>query len=341
MVNPAQPFARGFLRLNSTMLLALGTVVSAVDAVTLFNAAKWDGVLRIDQGVGLLNNYGLISTLVGNALFFYLAKKYYQGVGSIRKSRALISPETIEPPLSKLKAMVGMERHYVLLLFGFMAVGLIMWLSNFSHVVTDPEVRWGHKVFDSPDHPFSFAASCAHNLYTWIVVFSFLAHVVICSSLQLWQTIMTATGEGAMRYDLLNPDQRGGFGFIDRAHIAFNVILAIVYVQITLHVETFSRMNGEHIFGYIALTILLILINRLFLGSIYAAIGNLREQALNDLKERVFEDDKLSFDVLKYCYERRVTAASIVNFMINPGAILISGAAKLWPIISKVFIRVS
>jgi hypothetical protein len=154
----------------------------------------------------------------------------------------------------------------------------------------------------------------------------------------LQKAITIAKGNGVLTYDLLNPDHRGGFAFVDRAHIAFNVVVALVYVQITLHIETF-RMNAQHVIGYIILTLLLIWINRMFMGGVYAAIKTLRAEALNRVKDKVYLNVKLSFDILKYCYERRINTASIVNFLINPGAIVISGIIKLWPIISKAFTR--
>jgi hypothetical protein len=183
----------------------------------------------------------------------------------------------------------------------------------------------------------TFIASRLHNLYTWVFVMPLIGHAIVCSSLQLWRAIATAAREGALAYDLLNPDRRGGFGFVDKAAVAFNVIVALVYVQITLHIETFAQMNADHVVAYLALTLLLIGVDRMFLGGIYATIKALRLEALNKLKDKVYEDDKLSFEILKYCYERRMTASSVVNFAINPGTIVISGALKLWPLISKTF----
>ena len=75
----------------------------------------------------------------------------------------------------------------------------------------------------------------------------------------------------------------------------------------------------------------------MFLGGIYATIKTLKLEALNKVKDNVYKDDKMSFEILKYCYERRISVSSIVNFVINPGAIVISGIVKLWPLIAKAF----
>jgi len=144
----------------------------------------------------------------------------------------------------------------------------------------------------------------------------------------------------AFRYDLLNPDQRGGFVSIDRACLAFNSVIASAYVEITMHIETFERLNMQYILAYLGLTLLFVSINRIFFGDIYSYINMLRLEALNAVKEKVYGDDKLSFDILKYCYEQRLNKSAIANFIVKASAIGLSGAVKFWPVISKMLVKV-
>ena len=337
MVNSVRALAKQFVRRSPMTLLVFGVAVSLIDFVALYAAAAQEGVLHINQGIGLLDNYGLLSTIVGNAVSLYVAKKYYDGVCSIRTSKAIVNPAPVEESLSTLTDMIQMRRKYKFLIYGLVIIGLLFGLSNLAgHLIDNPEVRWGHKVFDSKDHLLSFIANRAHGIYTLLIIMPFVGHVMVYSSFQLRQAIALASREGALTYDLLNPDQRGGFGFVDKAHIAFNVVAALVYIQITMHIETF-KMNPEHVIAYIVLTLLLVFINRIFLGDIYATVKRLRLESLNKVKDKAYNDDKMSFEILKYCYERRVSISSIVNFAINPGAIVVSGIVKLWPFITKVF----
>jgi len=337
MVNPARVVAEQFVRRSPMTLLVFGVVVSLADFALLYIVAAREGVLYINQGVGLLNNYGLFSTILGNAVFLYLAKKYYDGVCSIRESKAVVDIMPVGEALSTLTDMTRAEREYRLSLYLMIIIGALFWLVNVSyHIIGNPQVKWGHQVFDSTDHPLTFWVSRLHNLYTWLVILPLLAHVIIYSSVQLWRVIGRAARAGVLMYDLLNPDRRGGFAFVDKAAVAFNIVVAFVYLQIMLHVGTF-KMNPEHIIIIVLLTLMAVLINKLFLGGIYATIKALRLEALNKVKERVYKDDQMSFEILKYCYEQRVSAASIVNFAINPGAIVVSGVIKLWPVIAKAF----
>lgn len=337
MVNPTKALAEWFMRRSPTTLLASGIALSILDSLALYAAAAKEGVLHVDHGVGLLNNYGLFSTILGNAVFLYLGKEYYNAVCSIRESKSVVDSASIEKSLSALTAKIEMRGKSKFLMYLAIIVGALAWLSNVSsHVLGNPVARWGHKVFDSPDHPLTFCASRLHNLYTWLIIMPFIGYVIVISSDQLRRTMARVTHENVLKYDLLNPDQRGGLAFVDKAAIAFNGIVALVYLQITMHIETF-KFNSDHVVAYIIVTILLILINKMFFGDMYSTIKALKLEALNRVKENVFKDDKLSFEILKYCYEKRLSMTSILNFAINPGAVVVSGVIKIWPFLVKAF----
>ncbi|MGA9998221.1 MAG: hypothetical protein WBP93_22605 [Pyrinomonadaceae bacterium] len=320
-------------------LLGIGVVLSLVDFITIYIAAVRDGVLYINQGVGLFNHYGLFSTIIGNAIALYAAKKYYDGVCSIRDSKAVVDSAVIKKPLKDLQDMVELRGKYRRIIYSFLVLGTLFWASNAGiHLLGDPVARWGH-VLDAADHPWSFVAGRLHNIYTWIIIMPFVVHVMICSSIQLWRAMAIALKEGVLRYDLLNPDQRGGFGFVDNALLAFNVIAALVFIEITLHSETFGRLNLEHITDYIILIVLLFGINKLFFAHMYATVKRLRMKSLNKVKDDVFNNNELSFEILKYCYERRVSTLSIANFLVQASAIAIPGIVKYWPVIVRAFSR--
>jgi hypothetical protein len=336
MRNPVALIANQFIRRSPAKLLVFGFLVSLIDFWILYAASDRDGVLYIDQGIGLFKNYGLWSTLIGNAVSMYVVKKYYDAVCSIRESDAVVDTAPIRSSLARLNLMMKMKGRYQFALYGLLAFGLSLWLWNLrAHVVDGPEVIWGHKVFDSTDHPMTFAASRLHNVLTWLIVMPLAGYIVISSSIQLSKAVAKAQSKGALIYDLLNPDQRGGFGFIDKTHIAFNVIIALIYVQITLHIVTFTKINIAHVIGYLVVTAILLGGNHLFLGGIHATVKTLRIQALNKVKDKVFNGDKLHFEILKYHYERRVSATAVVNFCIKAVAFVIPIFVKYWPTISK------
>jgi hypothetical protein len=339
MMNPVKVLAEQFVRQSPITLLALGITVSLIDFLMLYYASVKEGVLYInDGGVGLLNNYGLFSTIVGNAIFPFVAKKFYEGVFSMKASEAITNKAPIEKALSGLPGMIKMQRQYKFVLYMLIIFGALIWVSNVTyHVIGSSEIKWGHQVFDSPNHPLTFIASRLHNFYTWLVIMPLMGHIVINSSFQLKRAVAIASEKGTLAYDLLCPDRRGGFAFIEKVNIAFNVVVAIVYIQITLHYETFAKMNIEHIVGYITLTLLFVGINRIFWSGIYTTIRTLKLESLNKVKENVYKNDSLSFEILKYCYDRRIHGSSILKFIINPGAIVISGIVKLWPMIAKTF----
>jgi hypothetical protein len=337
MVNPARALSKQFVQRSPTTLLGIGIALSLVDFVTFYAAAVRDGVLHINQGVGLVNHYGLFSTIVGNAIALYAAKKYYDGVCSIRDSKAIVDSAVVKKPLKDLKDMVELRGRSQLVMYFFLVLGIYSWASNFAtHVFGDPVAKWGY-VLDSADHPWSFVAGRLHNIYTWIIIMPFVAHVMFWSFIQLWRAMVIALKKGVLKYDLLNPDQRGGFGFVYNALIGFNVIVALVFIEITLHSATFGRLNLEHIMDYIILTVFLFGVNNLFFAYMYAPIKRLRMEALNKVQDEVSKNNTLSFEILKYCYERRVSPLSFASFLVQASAFAIPGIIRLWPHIMKAF----
>ncbi len=289
-------------------------------------------VLHIRGGIGLLDNYGLLSTLTGNAIFPYLARLYYECVCRFGESKAVKHARVVRGQLLRLRSMVLLRGRFRFSLYGLLFVGAAFWIANTSiHLFGNVEAHWGHKVFDSVDHPANFYLNRLNNFYTWIIVLPFCGHVIIFCTLQCVRTIKMAADRKAICYDLLNPDRCGGFLPVERAHTVLNVIMAILYVQISLHTETFSRMNAEHAIAYAGATVVLLFGNSLFMGSAYQAIKRLRIEALNDRKERVYQNDALSFEILKFFYETRATRFGVINFATKAVAIIVSALIKSLP----------
>lgn len=339
MVNPARALLKQFARRSPATLLGIGTVFSLVDFVAVYAAAARDGVLRIDQGVGLLNHYGFFSTIFGNAIALYAARKYYDGVCSSRTSKAVVTPAVVETSLEDLTAMIEVRGKHNFYMYLLVIFGTLWWVSNLAtHVIGDPVAKWG-LVFDSLEHSWSFLVGRLHIFYLEVVIMPLVVYVMICSSLELRKVMTIASREGVLKYDLLNPDHRGGFGFIDNALLAFNIVAALVYIQITLYIETYAKYNLEHIVDYIILTVLLVGINKMFFADMYGMIKRLRFESLNKVKDEVFKNNNLSFEILKYCYERRVRTLSIANFLVQASAIAVPGIVKFWPFIVKALTR--
>jgi len=182
MANPVRTLAQQFVRTTPGTLLWVATVISLADFAMLYAAASREGVLRISDGIGLLSNYGLFSTTLGNAVLPYAAKKYYDSVCSIRTSEAIVKSEPIERSIALLRNMVQLRERYRFLIYLLLTLGGLVWLSNLSaYLIGNPEIRWGHKVFDSVDHPLTFYVSRIHGFYTWLIVLPVVGQVLHCS----------------------------------------------------------------------------------------------------------------------------------------------------------------
>src|SRR5688572_23743393 len=123
-------------------LLGVGVVISGLDFLLLYLAAAKESVLHIPQGVGLLDNLGLLSTVIGNAVSLYVVRKYYDYVCAISDSKAVVNTGAIQPALSRLRAMVRMDGRAVLIIIILVAAGAIFLTSNVVSHFNDPQLRW-------------------------------------------------------------------------------------------------------------------------------------------------------------------------------------------------------
>jgi hypothetical protein len=341
MRNPFTVPAEQFLRTAASTLLLVGSGIALLDFTLLFAAADKESVLVIPNGIGLLQDLGLFSTIVGDAILIYLIRKYYDMICLARNSKAVESPPEVDEPLRVLNSMIKLDPMYRNLLYYLVFAGTAYWMANAAiHVFGNPQRHWGHKVFDSPDHPLCFLLSRAHNAYTWSLVAPFVAYVLVVATIQLRSLFATLLHKGVFRYDLLNPDGRGGFVFVEKAQLVFNIIIALLYLQLVLHIETFERLNPEHYLGVAIATIVFVFGNRIFFSNVRGAVEAFRTEALNERKEKVYNNDRLSFDILKYCYERKVSRYSVLNILTKVTAVGISIGVKVFPLIVNGLIRV-
>ncbi len=250
---------------------------------------------------------------------------------SIGASKAVVKSGLIDELLASLRNMIEVRGRYGFFIYWLLTLGFLFWLLNLNiYLLGNPETRFGHKVFDSIDHPLTFSVSRVHGFYTWLIIMPLVAHVVTLSSLQLRRAIGIASREGALRYDLLNPDRRGGFGFLRKAQAAFSVITGLVYIQIVLYsLDRILKTVPEAIVSFGIVTLLLVWLNLAFFPDIYKKIKTLRLKSLDRIKDKVYENDKLSFEILKYCYERRINWYLIISIIIQAAAILIAGIGLL------------
>jgi hypothetical protein len=332
MRSPLKRFAVQFVEQNPLVLLLGGTAISLLASTVLFSVARHEGVLRIRGGVGFLQNYGLLSTLLANAVLPYLTRLYYDQVGAISRSAITVHGSVIQKEMLALNAMVKLEGEYARMLYFFIFIGLTFCISNASlHILGNSELRWGF-VFDSLAHKGSFLVNRINNVYTWALLIPFCGYVVIVSSIQLARAIRKSAQDQSIKYDLLNPDRHGGFASVERTHVIFNLLLAIVYLQIVLYTTTFSTVNFEHVLSYIGITLVFLFGNNLFLGDTYRQIKRLKVEALNACKDRVYSGDNLQFQILKYCYDHRPSLFSAVNLATKAVTVIISLAVKLAPL---------
>jgi hypothetical protein len=339
MADPARAIARAFVRWEPLTWLLIGSSISIIQVITFVAAARAETVLSIDGGVGLLQNYGLGGNMVANAVLPYLARLYY---ANVMKAASAVSGTHEQDLLTEIgtvsEATTG-AGNFVGTLYLFAFVGLAAWLTNVTfHLLGLAPQHWGHKVFDSPDHPLLFLLNRLNNLYSWVLIAPLCAHVFLWSTLLLPRMFEAAIARGYARFELLHSDRAGGFIAAENAKVIFNAALAVIYLEVTLHTGTFRLAHLEHILVYVSATAALLFGNLWAFKGLDRQLASLREREMEVRRRRVYEDDSLSFQILKYAHETRPPRL-LTTFALKAVPIASSFAIKIAPLLQLPHVR--
>lgn len=300
-MNARKSLTKQFIKRAPETLLLFSIILAFFEFILLFIAAKNEDVLFIDGGIGLLNNYGVFASLVGDALLLYLIKKYYEEIRCFFIDLKLSSRSFIDKELESLSNIIKLKTRHKHVLFLFAFIGIAANVSNsMFHILGLSETHWHAPVFDSIDHVSCFILNRINALFSWAIILPFCLYVTIFTTIYLIRMIDYLVKNSAVEYDLLNPDRCGGFSFVGKANIYYNFAAAIVYLQITLHIITFNAVNIEHILSYSFITLWFLFGNSFFFNQVFSKIKVLRLKALNKCKDEIYNHDYLSFEIYKY-----------------------------------------
>ena len=292
---------QGLITTEADRLLLGSVAIALFFGITLYVVASFDCVLFIEGGVGFFQNYGLFTAIVGDAILFFLTKKFHQCVTSMAESNVggqNLKVLNIVRDLNRSLSLLNKNRF---ILYAFMLFGLLFVSSNVAqHVFGQPDVHWRGDVFDSLRHPASFTMNKLFLLYSWCIVIPLCAFIFLITSVYMSRIFIALSFDENSKYDLLNPDNAGGYSAARYASAYLNIALSIVYLQISLYVLTFQGANPEHIIGYAIATLLLLFANAIVFRKVETVIAKKKDSALNDLKSKTYSGDQLHFDIYRY-----------------------------------------
>lgn len=293
-----------FNRTSSEKMLLLGIFIASTFFVIFLVTAHFENVLYIENGVGFVENYGLIAALICDALLFFLTKKYLAACELVYEKSSFGHIDRIQIAKNKLKNTIYLKTPEKFALLFFVLLGVIALSSNIAlHIGGDVSKHWNGDVFDSLAHPYSFGLNKAFSFYSWCLVIPFCGFVALASTQFLGSTADAIYDSVDAHYDLLNSDNAGGFGQIRYAVMFFNLGIVLVYLQITLYMVTFSGLNWRQLIAYMLATLALLAANFIFFSRIERVIHKKRNEALDLVKSQAYDGDRLKFDILRYYLE--------------------------------------
>lgn len=286
-------------------LLIWGVIISLFELLLLITAARIDGTWKIVNGIGLSNHYAIFTFLVGDITLLFFLRKYIDTTQSFRKNLELTEQhkKIVENYIEQFKNNIFMKNHSKFLYIFFILIGLIFWASNLHHHLSGNTVnQWGRLTYDAFQFKWGFYCTRVHLFISWVVILPFFAFATIYSTLTLVTIIKDMDNKSILPFDMLHNDQCGGYSFIGEAHIYFNLIISVCYIEVSSVVFISKDITLEQLLIYIFLTITLFLGNTIILHSSLDSLKRARNKILNAYKQKIAQSNHgYNFEIYKYC----------------------------------------
>jgi hypothetical protein len=238
--------------------LLVGFAIAFVQGGLLVSAAALDDALFLPRpGLGLLQHPGIPGIVTADAVILVLL-----GLAARRFVRLAHRLPILQPGASRryLRWVVRRGRSIILLkgraggLFWLcVGIGSLFWLQN--AIQTRDAVRfYGHDVFDSSYHKFSYIAFRLVLWGSWGLLYPYVAIAFLGISGGLYRATRTLARHNRLTYVLFHPDGCGGYSII--GDISFTAIMAVLalYASLGIVIITHHKLNILQISGFILLS---------------------------------------------------------------------------------------
>lgn len=243
---------------------AVGAALLLVQGAVLFTAAGLDHALWISgKGIGLLEHPGIPAILLADttslALLGLAARRFLRLPGRL--------PVTSEPANRRyLRQAIARGRSIILLrgragaLYVFGAgIGTLFWVQN-AIQTRDALAFYGHDVFDSSEHRFSYVAFRIVLWGSWGVLYPYVAVAFLGISGIAYRATATLARHGRLEYRLFHPDRSGGFATIGDISFAAIMTVLVLYASLAVVMVTHHKLNILQVSGVVILSVALVLL---------------------------------------------------------------------------------
>ncbi|MBS1984286.1 MAG: hypothetical protein JST16_08940 [Bdellovibrionales bacterium] len=217
--------------------LWVGISITVLEGALLLVAAMRDGNFYLpNNGLGLIHHYGVPAILFADFGVLALLPLIIQRF--IRLPRRL--PVSSHPSNRRfLRRAVGRAYMAILLrgpalrLFLFFAGLGVLFLALNAYQTTDAVSFYGRDVFDSAQHPYSYAVMRLVLGLSWIILYPYVAVVALAISGNIYRSCETLISRGRLQYRTFHPDGCVGFATFGTINFLIVLVLLLLYVALT------------------------------------------------------------------------------------------------------------
>lgn len=267
----------------------------------------WEGTLFLPgHGKGLFQHYGAWAVLISDPVLLvaagWAAYRFRIAMAALPLC-AKTQPEAVEP---LLKPWLGFARArgngamgYVILI----VVGLMALLNNI-YQTRMPLEFYGHDVFDSSTHLYSFVVFKVILASSWVGVYPIVGYILISASMSTWIILKRLGRRGMLCPDVKHPDNCYGLRNFGTLNIALLAPYAVVYSVIFLLWYTHENIYGSMLVPLVVVSALLVLMSYVIIFPVYALLRNAKRVTFASLEQRSRSHDDDNDHVARFMIER-------------------------------------
>jgi hypothetical protein len=235
-----------------------------------------DGTFHLEHGgKGFLEHYGVWAILITDPLLMIsTAFAWYQFRATIVDLPVVLVPNCraeLRRRVAPYAHFVELKQNGVFLYILLVVLGCLAWINNV-YQTNDPVRFFGHKVFDSTEFIFGFAANKLVLFVSWVLVYPACGFVTLSLCLSTFLILRRLRSAGLIKPSVFHPDGCYGLSNLGKLNVCLLVPFLLAFLVLFAILITHAR-------AYASIVVPLIILTALFLAVSVITIQPILSQA--------------------------------------------------------------
>nr|VFJ65166.1 MAG: hypothetical protein BECKFW1821A_GA0114235_11922 [Candidatus Kentron sp. FW] len=303
--------------------------VAVAQAIAVFLGSLIDGTFILpNNGVGLLEHYGVWAILVTDPLLLILTALAYRKFNLVMEalpfSENFDAVRQTENSLKNYLEFLHMEGKSVYLYIFLVLVGILSWINNIRQTI-DPLSIYGNDVFDAYQYTWGFIANKFNLFSSWVFVYPLVGFFLVSMSISTRLLLEKCISMNVLKPNILHPDGCYGLSSLGSLNISLLGPYLFTYLTIFALLSTHEDQYASIIAPLVLLTTIFIIVSFITISPITRIGKGAKRQAHERLTSKNKEiehneieiDNRFSVERICYIYSSASPYTNSTRYVVN------------------------